>query len=95
MSETDDLTQALVGRVTELLPRATFADISQWPGWDLADVDEGDETYVSVVMPEAWTSYTTTSETPVKVLRDAYGHARFAVLATGLVPINDEDAARY
>lgn len=95
MSETTDITPLAAERVTELLPRDTFADITQWPGWDLADPDEGDETWVSVVLPEGWSSYMTTSETPVKVLRDAYQHARFAVLPTGLVPISDEDAARY
>lgn len=94
MSETPE-TPLADDRVTELLPRDTFADFTQWPGWDPAPVDEGDETYMSVLLPVGWTSYTTTSETPVKVLRDAYEHARFAVLATGLVPITDEDAARY
>lgn len=94
MSETDDVT-LLAARVTELLPRATFADITQWPGWDYAEPDEGDETWVSVLLPDGWSAYTTTSEQPVKVLRDAYLRPRFAVLPTGLVSITEEDATRY
>lgn len=85
-------------RVTELLPRATFADITQWPGWDYAPDDQGDETWVSVLMPEGWNVRITTTDEerpPVKILQDSYGRARFAVLVSGLVSINEEDAARY
>lgn len=95
MSESTDFTPLAAERTTELLPRDTFADFTQWPGWEAAVPDEGDETYMSVLMPEGWTSRTTTGENPVKVLADAYGRARFAVLPTGLVSINDEDAGRY
>lgn len=96
MSESTDFTPLAAVRVTELLPRDTFADFTQWPGWDPAELDEGAGTgQVSVVMPEGWTSRTTTSENPVRVLADAYGRARFAVLADRLVSISDEDAGRY
>jgi len=83
------------GQVTELLPRVSFGDMTRWPGWELADPDEGDETWVSVVLPTGWSAYMTTGETPVKVLRDAYLRPRFAVLATGLVVIDEEAAGRY
>lgn len=96
MSESTDFTPLAAARVTALLPRDTFADFTQWPGWDPADPDEGAGTdQMSVLLPDGWTLQTTTGENPVRVLRDAYQHARFAVLPDRLVPISDEDAGRY
>jgi hypothetical protein len=80
-------------RLTVLLPRDTFADFTQWPGWEPAAVNEGDGVWLSVTMPPGWELRT--GSTGLQLLWGGDGRARFLVLSTGLRPVNEEEALAY
>lgn len=79
-------------RLTELLPRAAFTDMTVWTpgGFELAPVDEGDTTWVSVIMPPGWTRRTTQSG--AGLLYDGALQPRFLVLPTRLETVTEEEA---